>query len=268
MGFKSTSDFFDSGIENKKSVFNTHFNTNASPFLFGDRINRSSSDIEAPPGLSKPLLRANSAYEAVFNAPVFTNNLLQTRPNNRMNDTGSASNSGFIPFMQYTEEDNEVLHENPKFEHSKSMSYFKMDTFAGNAHHEDGRQGLTSMSHFNNGMHSRNPSKGAKYHAHEESNVEIRENLRFIEELLQENEYNEKSIMTNFTLDKTHESSFAGIQSPNLSFTGLNSFGCPNPALKQNHSKTQSEDFSTKSVLKFPMGHGRFCSAIAERKNE
>lgn len=142
-----------------------------------------------------------------------------------------------------------------------SLSYWKGDFLSNNVL---GEQGITSISHLNTGLHSRADSR--RMQVQEESNLEIRENLRFIEELLQDNDYNEKSIMTNFTLDRTNESSFGGIQSPNLSFTGLTAIG--QNITKQNHSKTQSEDFSNKNILRFPGGHGRVSSAIPERKNE
>ena len=177
--------------------------------------------------------------------------------------------SSISPVVFYGNEDDDAISDKQLFGHSRNVSYWKIDFTGSHINTEEARVPITSVSQLNTGFHSRTDSRGVKMQVQEESNLDIKENLKFIEELLQDNEFNEKSIFTNFTLDKTHESSFGGFQSPNLSFNGLTTIGQANTTMKQNHTKTQSEDFSNKNVLKFANGgHGRVASVIPERKNE
>lgn len=211
-------------------------------------------ELEAPPGLVKPVFKPiPAAFSAPFNPPGYPGNYPQG-PSGQQSDTRSNNMSNIIPGAFYSAiDDNDGMSERFLPPQSQSNSYWK------------GTDVSSRSQAMNGGLHSRTDSRILKNQLQEESNLEIRDQLRFIEELLQ-GDANEKS-MTNFTLDRTTESSFGGFQSPNLSFTTVINQG--NQTSKQNHSKTQSEDFSNKNILKFPTGgHGRVYSAITERKNE
>jgi hypothetical protein len=275
---KTPPEYYDPNNSKQQLNFvNPHLNPNASPFV-QDLSHRSTGELDTPPGLAtKPMFKPSpSPFGMPFNNPGFMVNMPQTKPNNpnKTNDTVGTPGpnlSNISPIVFYGNEDDDAISDKQFFssQHSRNVSYWKIDFLGNNINTEEGRLAMSSISQINTGMHSRADSRSVKAHVQEESNLEIRENLRFIEELLQDNDYNEKSIMTNFTLDKTLESSFGGIQSPNLSFTGLTAIGqATNSTMKQCHSKTQSEDFTNKNNMKYPNGHGRVSSVVPDRKND
>jgi len=281
MSMKGPNEHYDPNSSKQHGFINPHLNPNATPFMQGDLSHRSTEELNTPPGLTKPgMFKPNlnpnnpSPFGMPFNNPGFMVNMSQSKSTitkgNETAGTPGPNLSNISPIVFYGNEDDDAISEKNFFsQHSRNVSYWKIDFLGNNINTEEGRQAMSSLSQINTGMHSRADSRSVKAHVQEESNLEIRENLRFIEELLQDNDYNEKSIMTNFTLDKTLESSFGGIQSPNLSFNGLTAIGHhTNSTMKQCHSKTQSEDFTNKNNMKFPNGHGRVSSVVPDRKND
>ena len=246
----------DPAGDNRRGFNNNQLNPNASPFQFNDRMYRGNSDLDMPPGLMK--YNNNKQNIVAYNNVPFNN--FGYGPNMSHNNMNNQNLSNTSPIF-YGQEDEGG--DKDLVKHIRNVSYWKLE---GNSN-MNGEEGRQAISH-SVGMNQPDP-RNIKVQVQEESTLDIRENLRFIEELLQDNDINEKSMMTNFTLDRTHESSFGGIQSPNLSFTGLTAIHHGNQTLKQNHSKTHSDDFSNKNVLKFSTGqHGRVSSAVTERKND
>jgi len=270
-----TPNYYD--FDPKRNLMNNQLNLNASPFLLNEPPKFNSMDHDVPPGLTKPGCKPR---QPTFNMPPFNNTpagyntpsnypphpqYRQQQPMMRPNNLNISSQNYYDACEPIYERQLQAGHG-----HNTSGNMGKMDPnvdyFGGFPYPDDGRQG-PGLAHFNFGFPPRPESRGVKT-LQEESNADLSENIRFIEEILQDDQSYEKS-MTNFTLDKTNESSLMGIQSPNLSFTGLMPLDPMGGFMKQNHSKTQSEDFTTKTGLKFcALAHGRVYSAIQERKNE
>jgi len=250
------------GDSSNRGFFN--LNPNANPFFFNnERSDQKSTEMETPPGLGKPMPRNNFPGTGGYRLSSFGSTYSNTKLQNlRENPNPALLNISPIVFYGNDEGDMATPDKEDTPTHNRRVSYWNLNFGGSNMNPEGG----ISVSNLNTAIHSRADSKVTR--PPEESNLEIAENLRFIEELLKDND-NEKSLMTNFTLDKTHESSFGGFQSPNISFTGITAI-YPTNQSRNTHIKTQSEDFSTKNALKFSnTGHGRVGSvATTERKNE
>jgi len=246
-------------------------NPNPSPF-FNSELSKfnNTMDHDVPPGLAKPTLkpRQQSNFPMAFNHPPSD---YPAQFGNRPDPIMRPSN---ILNQNYYDSCDAVYERQmqPSSGHNTSGNFGKADPNTEShmrsfPYIDDGRQAPT-LGHFNFGFHH---NRGVKTQIQEESNADLSENIRFIEEILQDDHsYEKSSSMTNFTLDsRNNESSLMGIQSPNLSFSGLMSHDPMGGFMKQNHLKTQSEDFTTKTGLKFcGLTHGRVYSAIQERKNE
>lgn len=115
---------------------------------------------------------------------------------------------------------------------------------------------ISTISNIHTAPHSRNPSKNMRIP--EESNIEINENLRFIEDLLKENE-NE----TMLSFSDRGDPSFI---SPNLSYTTIPHAQFVFP---KNHSKTLSGDFPNQQSDQKPglKTHGRVYSSFNPAEN-
>ena len=123
--------------------------------------------------------------------------------------------------------------------------------------HNQPHHNISNLSNIHTAPHSRTESKNMKP---EESNVEINEHLKYIEELLKDGEDDNKSMWT--LSDK--DPSFI---SPNLSYTVI-----PHApfVMPKNHAKALSGDFLPNQVNQMKPGfkfHGRGQSVFSPAEN-
>jgi len=134
--------------------------------------------------------------------------------------------------------------------HNRSISYCNLN-FGPNDQPNNIGNGITLISNINTVIHSRNESKNTAK-VPEESNAEINENLRFIEELLKDGDD------VNFNMEK--DGSNFDLKSPNLSMTSIRTSDHQN-FIKNTHSKTYSEDYNLPTHTN-SKAHGRFSSIV------
>jgi len=106
-------------------------------------------------------------------------------------------------------------------------------------HHE-------TVSNLNTACHSRAQSKVSP--VVDDSNIEIERNLKFIEELLEDN--GNELQLSGLSLDKSRSQCS---HSKNMSFGGISMIQSQSSIFKASHMKTQSEDLSWKNEWRFQL---------------
>jgi len=188
---------------------------------------------------------------------------------NRNKSTSSTTTQNIIQFSPiiFYGDNEDMFAQSPDKQgntHNRSISYCNLNFGNPNDPNANGANGVTLISNINTVIHSRNESKNTAK-IPQESNAEINENLRFIEELLKDND-DIKSMETNFTLERDN-SSF-DMKSPNFSVASIRTLDNNNPHMlnfpnQKNHTKRFSEDYNlpTKNTGNLKV-HNRFSSTM------
>mmetsp|Transcript_1333 Transcript_1333/g.1206 ORF Transcript_1333/g.1206 Transcript_1333/m.1206 type:complete len:175 (-) Transcript_1333:439-963(-) len=169
-----------------------------------------SGELETPPGLGKQAPKtsfglSNGSLGQNQYAQFLPHSNQKIPPNKNEHNSNPAFNISPINFYGgQNDDDNMATPDKNSPTHNRSISYWNLNFGGNNPNFE---QGGVTISNLNTAIHSRNDSRVTAHRHPEESNLEIRENLKFIEELLNDGG-GDSSAFTNFT--GNGENSFHG----------------------------------------------------------